>query len=335
MPEAYGAPLDRWQSLQWQFNMATGALAALKRTAPQAHWPEMEFMQHYLPPAGTRTSAFDPPQTSLALFARSPAPPQPWSRKYIPFLRRIGGRIAVADGSTSSMKVVVSLVAVLILGAALAAVLLLQRGEWVGRVKEALGISTHLAPPDAGASEYRRRRLASFRAESAQADIVLLGDSHIENGDWASLLAGRSVLNRGIGWDTTQDVLGRLDEVIARKPRVVLIQIGIVDLRYGRDPATVAANIRSIAARLRDAGIRAYVHSVLPVSARLRETTNAKVRAVNDALRADPGFVDLHPVLVEDGALPPAMTTDGVHLSGPAYGLWAQRLAAVLDDATK
>ena len=39
-PEAKGAPLARWQSLQWQFNIAMGALAQRKRTAPQAHWPE-------------------------------------------------------------------------------------------------------------------------------------------------------------------------------------------------------------------------------------------------------------------------------------------------------
>ncbi|MDB5900707.1 MAG: hypothetical protein JWP41_4309 [Ramlibacter sp.] len=28
-PDAKGAPLERWQSLQWQFSMATGALAHL------------------------------------------------------------------------------------------------------------------------------------------------------------------------------------------------------------------------------------------------------------------------------------------------------------------
>jgi lysophospholipase L1-like esterase len=236
---------------------------------------------------------------------------------------------------TSLTKAAVSLIAVLLFGAVLAAALLAQRGEWVGRLKEALGISTSMPPPDAAATEYRRRRLASFRADPAPADIVLLGDSHIENGEWMSLLAGRIVLNRGIGWDTSQDVLDRLDEVIARKPRIVLIHIGTVDLRYGRDPATVARNIREIAGRLRQAGIRAYVQSVLPVAAGLRETTNGRVRAVNDTLRADPDFVDLHPILVTDGALQPAMTTDGVHLSGPAYALWARRIAGVLDSPSR
>jgi lysophospholipase L1-like esterase len=228
------------------------------------------------------------------------------------------------------MKNAISLIAVVIFGAALAALLLAQHGDWVGRLKEALGFSTYMAPPDATATKNRQLRLASFRADSARADIVLLGDSHIENGDWASLLVGRSVLNRGIGWDTTQDVLDRLDEVIARKPRIVLVHIGIVDLRYGRDPATVADNIHEIAARLRQAGIRTYVQSVLPVSARLREQTNERVRAVNEALRGDRDFLDLHPILASEGALQPTLTTDGAHLSGPAYDLWAQQIARAL-----
>jgi lysophospholipase L1-like esterase len=233
------------------------------------------------------------------------------------------------------MKAATSLIALVIFGAVLAAVLLAQRGDWVGRLKEALGFSTYMAPPDASATTHRQLRRASFRADSAQADIVLLGDSHIENGDWASLLAGRSVLNRGIGWDTTQDVLERLEEVIARKPRIVLIHVGIVDLRYGQNPATVARNINEIAATLRQAGIRTYVHSVLPVSARLRETTNGRVRAVNDVLRDEPDFLDLHPILVSGGALQPTLTTDGVHLSGPAYVLWAQRIARALEAESK
>ncbi len=39
-PEANGAPLERWQSLQWQLSMATGALEQVKRTAPHAHPPD-------------------------------------------------------------------------------------------------------------------------------------------------------------------------------------------------------------------------------------------------------------------------------------------------------
>lgn len=44
-PDAKGAPLERWQSSQWQFNMAIGAPAIRNRTAPQAHFPVGEFIR--------------------------------------------------------------------------------------------------------------------------------------------------------------------------------------------------------------------------------------------------------------------------------------------------
>lgn len=200
-------------------------------------------------------------------------------------------------------------------------------------LKQALGRQTSfLLPPDASARQLRQDRAAFFRASPARADVVMLGDSHSENGPWSELLPGAVVLNRGIGWDTSQDLLDRLDEVIARKPATVFLLIGIVDLRYGQDPEAVAVRIQAIASRLREAGIRTHVQSVLPVAARLREPTNERVQRLNDRLRADSGFVDLHPALVKDGALDPSLTHDGVHLTPAAYAAWARRIAPLLKE---
>lgn len=198
----------------------------------------------------------------------------------------------------------------------------------VASLRQAIGSEqAYLSPPDAAAAEYRRQRVALFRASPARApQVVMLGDSHTEGGPWSELLPGVTVLNRGLGWDTTDDVLARLDEVIARKPQAVFLLVGIVDLRYGADPDAVADKVLAIAARLEAAGIRPVVQSVLPVSPTLREPTNDKVRRVNDRLRTSPHFLDLHPALVKDGALDPALTWDGVHLSGPAYLSWARLL---------
>jgi lysophospholipase L1-like esterase len=198
-------------------------------------------------------------------------------------------------------------------------------------LKQALVRQTSfLPPPDALARQSRQDRLAFFRASPALAEVVMLGDSHSENGPWSELLPGSGVLNRGIGWDTTQDVLDRVDEVIARKPARVFLLIGIVDLRYGDDPGEVGSRIQTIASRLREAGIRTHVQSVLPVAANLREPTNERVQRLNERLRADPDFVDLHPVLVKDGALDPGLTRDGVHLTPAAYAAWTRLIAPLL-----
>lgn len=198
------------------------------------------------------------------------------------------------------------------------------------RVMRMFGTGPYLQPPDPASARWRRERLAFFRASPARAEVVMLGDSHSENGPWSELFPDHAVLNRGIGWDTSQDVLDRLDEVIARKPRTVFLLIGVVDLRYGIDPQQVAGNIEAIAARLRQAGIRTVVQSVLPLAPQLREPTNNRVRVLNERLRRDPDFLDLHPVLAKDGALNPDLTHDGVHLLPPAYLSWARRIAPLL-----
>ncbi|MBL0421650.1 hypothetical protein JI739_14935 [Ramlibacter sp. AW1] len=213
-------------------------------------------------------------------------------------------------------------------------------GLWLGRgggqaittrLQQALvGQTSFLPPPDALAQQIRRDRVAFFRASPARAEVVMLGDSHSENGPWSELFTGTTVLNRGIGWDSSQDVLDRLDEVIARKPATVFLLVGIVDLRYGQEPEAVAARIRTIASRLREAGIRTRVQSVLPVAARLNEPTNERVRRLNELLRPDPDFVDLHPVLVQGGALDPGLTRDGVHLTPSAYVAWSRHIEPLL-----
>ncbi|MEJ7928550.1 GDSL-type esterase/lipase family protein [Ramlibacter sp. AN1015] len=245
----------------------------------------------------------------------NPRPSMPLSRRRLPIL-----------------AVVVMLLLAFAVGAAVG-----QLGVPAALVQRAKGLlagsERPLQPPDAAASEYRRQRLALFRASEARADIVMLGDSHTAGGSWSELL-GRPALNRGIGWDSSQDVLERLDEVIGRKPKVVFLLIGIVDLRYGMAPDLVAHNIEAIAARLRDAGIRVVVQSVLPVAPHLREATNERVQALNARLRTLPDYLDLHPALVRDGALDPALTHDGIHLSGPAYLRWARLVTNALQGRT-
>ena len=71
------------------------------------------------------------------------------------------------------------------------------------------------------------------------------GDSLTEGIDWRELFPDVKILNRGIGGDTSAGVLNRLDEVIGRHPKIVVLMIGANDLRMGVPVPQVAANIRS------------------------------------------------------------------------------------------
>jgi len=61
-------------------------------------------------------------------------------------------------------------------------------------------------------------------------DIVFVGDSITDQGEWEQLFHSLNVKNRGIGADTTQGVLHRLQEITNAKPKKIFLMIGINDL---------------------------------------------------------------------------------------------------------
>ena len=59
--------------------------------------------------------------------------------------------------------------------------------------------------------------------------IVFLGDSITEGAqNWKKYFDNNRIANRGIGGDTTEGVLARLDEIYYYKPLAVFLLIGII-----------------------------------------------------------------------------------------------------------
>jgi lysophospholipase L1-like esterase len=61
-----------------------------------------------------------------------------------------------------------------------------------------------------------------------------------------SRLVGRPVINAGVPGDTTATALNRLDGLLEKRPRVVLITLGGNDLKNGIPRQTAFANLRAI-----------------------------------------------------------------------------------------
>jgi hypothetical protein len=173
-------------------------------------------------------------------------------------------------------------------------------------------------------------RMSLFASSTGEADIVMLGDSITQFGEWAELFPHARIMNRGIEGDTTEGILDRLDEVIARKPKLVLLMIGINDLLLGVDPDVIAGKVHSIVARLDAIGTRVVLQSTLPVQDNVR--VNSRVQALNLLLRSLPGvaFVDLRPMLAPSGALLADYTVDGIHLKGSAYLIWRDIIGPII-----
>jgi lysophospholipase L1-like esterase len=200
-------------------------------------------------------------------------------------------------------------------------------------------VSRHVTRGVPGRPSREDARAALFRelaAGGAHCDVVVLGDSLTERGEWWELL-GRPVANRGIAGDTVDDVRARLEPVIALEPRVLFLLVGVNDLLAGASPDALARRHDALVIELRRRLLRTHiiVESLLPIrDERLGEgdLTTATVARANELLQrgataAGADWLDVHAQLADvTGKLEPRYASDGVHLSAAGYRAWASVL---------
>jgi lysophospholipase L1-like esterase len=120
-------------------------------------------------------------------------------------------------------------------------------------------------------------------------DIVMLGDSITEGGEWAELLNDPRVKNRGVAGDSTEAMLTRLDPVFAGRPAQVFVMAGVNDMLKGASVESVAAHHERVLTAIAAASptTRIMLQSVLPIDPTMLGTgDNGAIRALNDRLRA-------------------------------------------------
>lgn len=87
--------------------------------------------------------------------------------------------------------------------------------------------------------------------------IVFFGDSLTDFFPMQDFFPGYTIYNRGIAGDKTTDLLKRIDNVIAIKPRKIILQIGTNDLGKRIKPTKILTNINLIIDKLQ-AGITGW-----------------------------------------------------------------------------
>jgi lysophospholipase L1-like esterase len=188
-------------------------------------------------------------------------------------------------------------------------------------------------------------RVKRFNGEPVKkGSIVFLGNSITEFGDWKKLTGDTTVVNRGIAADNPFGVLDRLDEVVARQPNKIVVEIGINDISQGIPVEVIAENIFSIVAKIRAASpaAKVYVVSVLPTNDDVRQDypelygKNGVVFLLDDELRRNApaknfGYIDLkRQVSDENGDLDRRYARpDGLHLNEAGYRVWVRTMAAL------
>jgi acyl-CoA thioesterase-1 len=179
------------------------------------------------------------------------------------------------------------------------------------------------------------RRSPGAGAPPVGSTVVFLGDS-ITSGHRLPAEAafphrlgqalGIPVVNAGISGDTTEGGLSRLDrDVLAHRPRVVVVELGVNDV-FGRWPRErTVANLRTITQRLRAQGAGVIlVHITLP-----GVPGDGHRRHLREIARAEGA------TLVEDflDGVVPGHSYDGLHPDEQGQAMLAERLLPVLREA--
>jgi len=172
--------------------------------------------------------------------------------------------------------------------------------------------------------------------------LVLFGDSITARWPWYLFLSDYHVINEGIDGDTIQDLLDRIDPVIAHNPDRLFLMIGINDILVNYDgdaspeehDAFMAAAQQDYA-NLLDAiqtgfpNTRVYVQSVLPL---MWADKNPAVRALNAFIEQacqerELAFIPLYDLFTgKNGQLKKEFALDVVHLTDEGYLFWVNEI---------
>ena len=187
---------------------------------------------------------------------------------------------------------------------------------------------------------YYDQKLSMFEIMPDQkGEVVWMGDSITDGGEWSELFPHEKTLNRGISSDNTFGVLFRLTEITRRKPKKIFLLIGINDIARNIPDSVIIANYRKIISVIQQQTPQShlYMQSILPTNNTFSEFKNhqnktAHIIAINTALQKlckekNIVFVDLYQQFVDEyGKLASRYTNDGLHLTGDGYKKWKQLL---------
>jgi len=198
--------------------------------------------------------------------------------------------------------------------------------------------------------------------------VVFYGDSITDVWKLAESFPGKPYVNRGIGGQTTSQMLGRMyADVIELKPRAVILLAGTNDIARNTGPMTatmIQQNIKAITELAKHNGIKVILCSILPVSdypfersqkslspdpktpmRNVSQKTNGrppsdilKMNAWLKSYASEVGaiYVDYFgPMVDEKGWLKDGYAEDGLHPNAEGYRIMAPIAEAAIQQALK
>ncbi len=166
--------------------------------------------------------------------------------------------------------------------------------------------------------------------------VVFLGDSITDGWRLNEYFTGRDFVNRGIGGQTTLQMIARFrQDVAALNPRAVVVLAGTNDIAAGVPANQIEENLATIGDLAKAHGIKVAFASILPVSDYHKDADPhyemtpthppATITAINTWLRAycqSQGFVyiDYYAAMVDaSGRMQADLSDDGLHPNAKGY----------------
>lgn len=196
-------------------------------------------------------------------------------------------------------------------------------------------------------NEYWQQRVTLFDCLSVKSsDIVFLGNSITDGGEFYELFGNNTIKNRGISGDVIRGVRDRLYQVVSGCPKKIFLLIGINDISHNIPVDKLAMEYDELVRSIREGSpdTKLYIQSVMPINNDFGRYKNLlgkenDVMALNIELskiadRYDATYIDLFPVLAEEGSnkLNKLYTNDGLHLIGDGYVVWTEYIRHYVEE---
>ena len=123
--------------------------------------------------------------------------------------------------------------------------------------------------PDSLFPTYYHQRWTLFKSlPQTPGDILFVGNSITDGGEWPEQFSDLRVKNRGISGDISAGVLHRISEITSRHPAKVFLMIGTNDLARGISPDSLLRNLFFIADAFKteSPSTHLFIQSILPVN---------------------------------------------------------------------